>query len=223
VLQALVTGSGRMPEAIAARLESDGGSVTRWLDKGEDHDHGVDFADENSSARMIDTLPTHLDVLVLSHSHVERGTLGEITPSAWRRLVDYNLTSAFVIIRGVVPLLSPGGRIVIVSSVAGLDRSRNAGPHVTASKAGLNALVRHLSVELATRDVRINAVCAGLIDDEHAASVNTPETYAAAVEAVPMKRAGEPREIASAVAFLVSNESSFTTGALLTVAGGTHP
>jgi NAD(P)-dependent dehydrogenase (short-subunit alcohol dehydrogenase family) len=221
--QALVTGNGRMAGAIANRLEADGYAVTRMLGGAEEHGAGVDFADHASVLRAIDGLPSRLDAVVLCHSYAERGTLGDVSPAAWRRMIDYAVTSSYVILQRMLPGLEDGARIVIVSSVAGLDRSRNSGPHVTASKAGLNALVRHLSTEFATRGLRINAICAGLIDDEHALSVNTPDSLEAAVQSIPMKRAGTVDEIAGGVAFLLSDDSTYVTGSLLSVAGGTHP
>lgn len=222
--QVLVTGGGAMAKAVVEALTTDGYAVTRLVETGDGKSvsPSVDFTSDVDIARVVEGLPASFDAVAVCHAYAEAGDLAVTTPTQWRRLLDINLNSTFVLLHAIFDRLAPGASVVLVSSTAGLDRSKNSGPHYTAAKAGINALVRHLAGELAQRQIRINAVCAGLIDDELAASVNTPDSFADAVSGIPLGRAGAPAEIADAVRFLASPDASYVTGAFLTVAGGTH-
>ncbi|MEZ6053644.1 MAG: SDR family oxidoreductase [Planctomycetaceae bacterium] len=110
------------------------------------------------------------------------------------------------------------GRIVLLSSIAGL-RERENQVHYSASKAAVIAMTRCLAQAWAPHNIRINAICPGLIDTEMAYTLS-PEAHKNIVANTPMKRMGQPEEIASVIRFLISDESSFMTGQSVVASGG---
>ena len=148
------------------------------------------------------------------------GPTWELSPEVWRRVVDVNLVAPYLACRAVVPhMLAAGyGRIVNIASVAGKEGNPNAS-HYSASKAGLIALTKSLGKELATRDVLVNAVSPA------AAKTAIFETMAEShiafmLSKIPMARFMEVREAAAMVAWLASEECSFTTGSVFDLSGG---
>ena len=141
--------------------------------------------------------------------------------AAWDQLLAVHLTAAFIGARQAFQRMPGGGAIVMISSVNGhLGFGGRAA--YCAAKAGVQGLVRSLAVEWAPQGVRVNAVSPGTIATEM--QVKFMETGYASPELflsrVPMKRFGEPREIADAVHFLCSPRSSYITGVVLPVDGG---
>jgi 2-dehydro-3-deoxy-L-rhamnonate dehydrogenase (NAD+) len=144
----------------------------------------------------------------------------ELAPDVWRRTIEVNLVAPYLVCRAVVPaMIRQGwGRIVNVASVAGKEGNPNAS-HYSASKAGLIALTKSLAKELATKGILVNAVApaaarTGLF------SQMKPEFIEYMLSKIPMGRFIEPREIAAAVAWLASEDCSFTTGSVLDLSGG---
>ena len=148
------------------------------------------------------------------------GPTWELAPDVWRRTVDVNLVAPYLTCRAVVPaMLSQGyGRIVNVASVAGKEGNPNAS-HYSASKAGLIALTKSLAKETATRGIVVNAVSPAAartaIFDQM-----TQQHIDYMLGKIPMGRFVEPREIAAAIAWLCSEDCSFTTGSVLDLSGG---
>jgi len=138
----------------------------------------------------------------------------------WRRVIDVNLTGAWLVCKRAVRMMGPAryGRIVNVTSPSG--REGFAGQsNYAASKAGLVALTRSLSKEVARRNITVNAISPGFIDTELIADL--PENQAAAYrDGVPLKRFGRAEEVAHAILFLSARESAYITGATLEITGG---
>ncbi|HWI10511.1 MAG TPA: SDR family NAD(P)-dependent oxidoreductase [Burkholderiaceae bacterium] len=144
----------------------------------------------------------------------------ELSPDAWRRVIDVNLVGPFLTCRAVVPLmLKQGyGRIVNIASVAGKEGNPNAS-HYSASKAGLIALTKSLAKELATKGVLVNAVSPGAAKTAMFDQM-TQAHIALMLGKIPMARFLEVGEAAAMIAWLASEECSFSTGAVFDLSGG---
>ena len=144
----------------------------------------------------------------------------ELDPTVWRQVIEVNLVAPFLTCRAVVPqMIAQGyGRIVNIASVAGKEGNPNAS-HYSASKAGLIGLTKSLGKELATQGVLVNAVAPAAartaIFDQMA-----PEHIAFMLGKIPMGRLVTVTEVAAMVAWLASEECSFSTGAVFDLSGG---
>ncbi|MEW5937540.1 MAG: SDR family NAD(P)-dependent oxidoreductase [Candidatus Thermoplasmatota archaeon] len=136
----------------------------------------------------------------------------------WNETIAVNLTGAFLCTRTCLPHLREGGRIVNVASELAY-RGSAQGAHYTASKAGLIGLTRALARELAPRQITVNAVAPGPTDTDIISS-DTPEKRRQREREIPLGRVGRPEEIAGAVAYLLSDDAAYITGAVISVTGG---
>ena len=143
---------------------------------------------------------------------------------AWRRVQEVNLTSVYLCCRAVIPLMQArgGGSIINTASFVAVMGAATSQISYTASKGGVLAMSRELGVQFAREGIRVNALCPGpvntpLLQELFAAD---PERAARRLVHVPMGRFAEPAEIAAAVAFLASDDSSFVTASTFLVDGG---
>lgn len=163
-----------------------------------------------------------IDVLVANAGRdVDATPITETTPELFDFVADLNFRGTFFTTQRLVPLMSEGGRIVLVSSIAGL----NGGPgHAVynATKAAVRSLARTLTSELGARGIRANAVSPGPTATTGFAQFTggSAEVEKAVAAMVPVGRIGRPQEVAAAVLFLASHESSFIAGTELVVDGG---
>jgi 2-dehydro-3-deoxy-L-rhamnonate dehydrogenase (NAD+) len=144
----------------------------------------------------------------------------ELKPEVWQQVIDVNLVGPFLTCRAVVPqMLKQGyGRIVNIASVAGKEGNPNAS-HYSASKAGLIALTKSLAKELATKGVLVNAVSPAAAKTAIFDSM-TEQHIAFMLSKIPMNRFLEVGEAAAMIAWLASEECSFSTGAVFDLSGG---
>jgi 3alpha(or 20beta)-hydroxysteroid dehydrogenase len=146
-----------------------------------------------------------------------RARLQELELADWERVIGINLTGTLLGIQTVAPLMPPGGSIVNVSSIAGLAGHYAAA--YTVSKWGVRGLSRVASLELGAQGIRVNTILPGYI--ETAMTASAPEWFRQAnIEQTPLGRTGTPEEVAPLVVFLISDESSYISGAEIVVDGG---
>ncbi|GAA2184789.1 SDR family NAD(P)-dependent oxidoreductase [Brooklawnia cerclae] len=154
---------------------------------------------------------------------IGRCDIGEFDLAMWREVFAVNVETTFLFTKHALPLLSDGGHIVNVSSVAGRNGgSRGVGAYA-AAKAALFAFTRATAKEAAPRSITANAVAPGLILDTPFHETFTPEADQRAIIAgIPLGRPGYPADVAGAVTWLVSQESSYVTGTIIDVNGGQY-
>jgi len=186
--------------------------------------HG-DLVYEDAANHVVDTLvekSARLDILVNNAgSPVERVTIEDCSAELWRRIIDTNLTSAFMVTRRAIPHLreSGNGAIVNLLSLSVQTGGANGAGGYAASKGGLQVFTRTLARELAPA-VRTNSVMPGVIETPHHDQFTKPERMKQYAAETPLGRNGKAEEVARVVAFLASDAASFINGALLDICGG---
>jgi 2-dehydro-3-deoxy-L-rhamnonate dehydrogenase (NAD+) len=236
---AIVTGGVRgIGYATALKLLASGAAVALWdidtaaLDKavaslkhhGQVHAAVVDVTDEASVAGAVGALIREIggiDILV-NNAGITGGNapLWQLAPEAWRRVIEVNLVGPYLVCRAVVPhMVAAGyGRIVNIASIAGKDGNPNAS-HYSASKAGLIGLTKSLGKELATTGVLVNCITPAAAKTELFGQMSE-EHIDYMLSKIPMNRFVTVDEIARMVAWLASEECSFSTGAVFDISGG---
>lgn len=234
---ALVTGAARgIGLAIAARLLDDGARVA-LVD--------VDAAALKSVAGGLGPNATGVAADVTVTTDVERAVtavmerwgrldivvnnagitgrsypIWELSDDDWHQVIACDLTSVFLVSRAAIRhMLKAGrGRIINIASVAGKDGNPTLVPYSTA-KAGVIGLTKALAKEVATKGIFVNAIAPAMIETDLLKQM-TPETVEMLKAKIPMGRLGKPEEIAALVAWLASDECSFSTGAVYDLSGG---
>ena len=233
---AVITGGAQgIGYAIARRLSASGARVVLWdIDKskveealgaltnssGDVVELTDDAAVAAATARVI-AAQGSIDILVNNAGITGgNGSTWELDPVVWRRVIEVNLIAPYLTCRAVVPQMSKQGfgRIVNIASVAGKEGNPNAS-HYSASKAGLIALTKSLAKEVATKGVLVNAITPAAAKTAMFAQMQqTHIDYM--LSKIPMGRFVEVDEIAAMVAWLASEDCSFTTGAVFDISGG---
>jgi NAD(P)-dependent dehydrogenase (short-subunit alcohol dehydrogenase family) len=162
------------------------------------------------------------DIVVANAGIVIPGGVTEATPQGWQRTLDVNLSGVFHTVRIAAALMKPrrSGAIVLTASTNSFDGEADLVAY-NASKAGLLGILHTAANELGPYQVRVNAVCPGLIRTRltqgHFTRLEVIKPY---LRHIPLGRGGEPRDVANAIAFLASDLASYITGAALFVDGG---
>ncbi|WP_062208382.1 SDR family NAD(P)-dependent oxidoreductase [Demequina oxidasica] len=152
---------------------------------------------------------------------VGRQKLAEMTDEHWFAVVDVNLTSTFRVTRAVLQQMPDGGSIVTIGSQAAENGGGPGAVAYAASKSALEGFTRGLAKELGPRNINVNVIAPGFIGGTPFHATFTPEAgQQAAVAGTPLGRAGQPDDIANAVAYLVSPGGSFVTGIVMDINGG---
>jgi 3-oxoacyl-[acyl-carrier protein] reductase len=220
---ALVTGTAHgIGAAIAAALAEEGATV-----HGVDKDT-VDVSDAGAVTDYVTSLP-RVDILVNNAGGV-RGQVGRpieaITPADWHAIVDVNLTGAFLMAQAVAPHMKAQrrGRIINISSGAGLGVSLTGIQAYASAKAGQIGLTRQLAHELGAWDITANNIAPGFVRSNPATErqweAMGEDGQARLVGSIALKRLGSPDDIAHAVLFFASDFAAWISGQVLSVDGG---
>lgn len=164
-----------------------------------------------------------LDILVCNAAtNPVYGPLAEMTDEAYDKIMNTNVRSTFWLCNRAIPEMARqgGGAVVLLSSIAGIRGNEVIGIYGV-SKAAEAGLARHLAVEWGPRGVRVNAVAPGLIETDFArALLDNPDWRDRAEQRTPLRRIGQPDDIAGVVLFLASDASAYMTGQLIVADGG---
>ncbi len=238
---ALVTGASRgIGQAIALALgqagaivvgtattEQGAANISHFLQEHNIQGTGLvlNITQIESIESVVDEIKTTYrspDILVNNAAITEDNILLRMKEEQWQQVIDTNLTSIFrmskACLRGMVK--ARWGRIINVSSVSGF--SGNLGQsNYAAAKAGLVGFSKSLAIEVATRNITVNVVAPGFIQTDMTKAI-AKEHAEHMLKMIPMQRMGEPKEVASAVAYLASPAASYITGATLHANGGMY-
>lgn len=240
---ALVTGAtGGLGRAIVEALAAHGATVIasdlnaascrkaveEWRNAGMDvHDLPADLRDSDSIEQLTQgVLQGFPSVDVLVHNAGVQGPAGPITATTdadWDAVMGINLRSALTLSRGILPAMAKtgGGSVIFLSSIAGLRGNRSIGLYGL-SKAALSQMARNLAVEWGPAGVRVNAIAPGLIRTPLAEELIANAAFMERRMAMtPLRRVGEPVEIAGVAVMLASKAGAFITGQTIVVDGGT--
>ena len=231
IVTGAATGIGR---AISERLAADGAHVI-VVDiaeaEGDRLAHRLgggsrfvafDVTRESNWARLARDLRADPPAILVNNAGGvrDRAMVVDHALESWQQTLDLNLTSAFLGMKHMIPLMIEKGRgaIVNLSSISGVGAEPDA-PAYQAAKNGIRSITRSAALAYAEYGIRVNAVTPSMINTP-AVAAETPEHRAAFLTRIPLGRVGEPEEVAAAVAFLVSDEAGFITGTNLVVDGG---
>ncbi|WP_321969088.1 3-ketoacyl-ACP reductase [Paraburkholderia tropica] len=239
---AYVTGGmGGIGTAICQRLHKENFTViagcgpnstrrARWLE--EQKAIGYSFiasegnvANWESTEKAFDKVKKEIgeiDVLVNNAGITRDGVFRKMTHEDWTAVIDTNLTSLFNVTKQVIEgMVQRGwGRIINISSVNG-QKGQFGQTNYSTAKAGIHGFTMALAQEVAVKNVTVNTVSPGYIGTEMVRAVR-PDVLTKIVESIPVRRLGNPEEIASIVAWLASDDAGFATGADFSLNGGLH-
>jgi 3-oxoacyl-[acyl-carrier protein] reductase len=238
---AIVTGAGQgIGEAIAhrfaqhgaqvivnARTESKLTSVVQDIGQAGGTAHAVaeDIGTPTGVEHLISsTLKQfgNIDILVHNAGIFPYNRLEDMDDSTWNQVINVNLTGAYRLSKACIPAMKQrgAGRILFTSSVQGNHVAVPGCSHYAASKAGLNGLIKSAAMELAQYRITVNGVEPGLVMTSGVEQVLSQRKRQLMAQYVPLKRWGEPMEIAHAMLFLASEEAAYITGQTIVVDGG---
>jgi acetoacetyl-CoA reductase len=240
---AIVTGgTGGIGTAICQRLASDFQVVAcyykqgrheeakQWQEEQKKLGYDIDvvygdaaqFADCEKLMALIMERYGRVDVLINNAGVTQDCSLRKMTPEQWQYVIDANLTSVFNMTRNVIPVMIDKGcgRIVSISSING-RKGQFGQCNYASTKAALYGFTKSLALEVANKGITVNTISPGYIETSMLTSLKE-EVLKSIISNIPVGRLGHPQEIADAVAFLVSPNSGFITGANLDINGGQY-
>ena len=236
---AIITGSSRgIGQGIALRFAKEGAKVVvngrseeamqETLDMikkagGTAIGIAADVSDQAQVKRLVaETIKKfgRLDVMVNNAGIVDTASITEMSAETWNKMIAVDLTGVFYGIQEAAKAMKKGGAIINTSSIAAL-MGFNGLAHYCAAKGGVLSLTQEAALELAAKKIRVNAIAPGIIETDMTKSIkDDPAQLQGMMARIPLKRLGQPADIAGAALFLASEDSGYVTGQLLVVDGG---
>ncbi len=206
----------KTPEDLAERVAAANGKL-HWIQ--------LDLSQLDKIDGVIESFVKEsggFDILVNNAGITKDNLSFRMSIEEWQKVIDINLTAAFLVARTTARdmIRKRAGSIINMSSVVGIH-GNGGQANYSASKAGLIGVTKSLANEVASRGVRVNAIAPGFIETDMT-SVLPEEVQKKMIDVIPMKRTGKQSDIANAVLFFASDDSSYITGQVLPVDGGMH-
>ena len=239
---AIVTGGARdIGRAVSLKLASSGAKVVvNYFDNPEDANETLKLIKESGGEAIIvqGDMTKEKDVINLVNKAIEafgdkinilvnvagglvaRKKVVEMDESFWDFLMNVNLKTVFLLTKAVVPFMPSGSSIVNFSSQAARDGGGPGASAYATSKAGVMTFTRSMAKELGPDNIRVNAVCPGMIATTFHDKFTKKEVREHVANITPLRREGKAEEVADLVAYLASDQSSFITGANIDINGG---
>ena len=239
---AVVTGGARdIGRQISVKLASEGAKVViNYFDNKEDAEETLsmigkiggeailvqgDMTKEedvkNLATKAVEAYGEKLHVLVnVAGGLVARKTLQEMDGEFWDFLMTLNLKTVFMVSQAIEPYMTEGGSIVNFASQAGRDGGGPGASAYATSKGAVMTFTRSMAKELGPKNIRVNALCPGMISTTFHDTFTKDEVRKNVAGATPLRREGQASEVADLVAYLASEESSFVTGTNIDINGG---
>jgi 3-oxoacyl-[acyl-carrier protein] reductase len=181
----------------------------------------ADVSDFESCKKMGEIVKTKfgkVDILVNNAGITKDRTLAKMSPEEWYPVINVNLNSMYNVTKNLLELIPDGGRIINISSVAGI--SGNFGQtNYASTKAGVIGFTKSLAKELGKRKITVNAVAPGFIKSAMTDKIPM-EMLANILQLIPLREIGQPEDVANAVRFLASDDAKYISGMVLKVDGG---
>lgn len=178
------------------------------------------LSDIENLVRRVRDQSGKVDILLVNAGISKISTIQQIEESLFDEIMNVNFKGAYFTLSRFIPLLNDGASVIMLSSTSATISPQSASVYA-ASKAAINAVVKIAALELASRNIRVNAVSPGPVATEIMNKLGLDETLEnQLLQSVPMKRMGKAEEVASMINYLASEEASFLTGANFLVDGG---
>lgn len=208
-------GSKDAADALVAEVGQTGGTAVA---------HQVDVTDEAAVMACVEKVEKEwgpVNILVNNAGVIHDDLFVRLEPEAWRKVLETNLGGTYNFCHAIAygMMRQRRGRILNISSVAA-DHVNMGQTNYAASKGAINSFTRALAVELASRGVTVNAIAPGFIATDMSAAIRNKAGDLIEKKFIPMKRLGQPEDIAKVAVFLASEDAAYITGQVLTVDGG---
>lgn len=191
--------------------------------RGEAHLFKADITDSSMVKDMVRELYSKhnkIDILVNNAGVIKDNLILNMEEREWDKVIEVNLRSVFLVTKAVARymMMKKFGRIINISSIAAI-RGGKGHVNYAASKGGINSFTKSLAVELASKNITVNAVSPGIINTEMSKDI-LEMAKKELLQRIPLNRIGEPEEVAKTVLFLASSDASYITGEIINVTGG---
>jgi NAD(P)-dependent dehydrogenase (short-subunit alcohol dehydrogenase family) len=201
-------------QALVNEIRSMGGKVEAI---------GADLAAADGAhklaAKVREIAGKKLDIIVANAGVAKSATIAELTVDEFDRLFAVNVRAPYFLVQQLLPVLTEGSSIIMVSSLAARTVVGNL-PAYSATNGAISTLVKHFAVALGANGIRVNGIAPGVIDTDMSSFTHTEEGRELTLSMQTLKRIGKPDDVGAVVAFLASDDARWVTGDIIEVSGG---